>query len=363
MAPADHVTAGRVIFPLDGPPLARREDGMSLDVVDAPGASKPYFNTRELITLQSWNVHEKKRQLIHPPKEDISRQKTYYPTPLHRPRDLSLTTADIPFAQPALLETSGRHTDPVQPVYQFLGATQVKPVEPFVPRNAGNFILVNSDVDGAAPRKLIPDRNYVRDLNDSSDIAYSTPHYHLRHVKSQTYLGRGKEVYGEDPAARAPRQYRDTNPLDPEYRVSQLPKGYDGYNADPRTLQRPLEIGRIPGSKPRKLQWSNSEPTFNLMTEDVAGAMPQRWVGELPTHIYAPKNERSKPPLNLLIHDIPGAQVGTAKPGLANSRNTNPLLPTYKFLDGTLSPWNLRGSPSAGGQISAPQHRIHVFGG
>ena len=73
-------TVKTVIFPLDGPGFSQREDCMQLDKIEGPGGSKPVYATRELLSLQ--NVHEKKRQFIHPPKEGISYQKTYYPNPV-----------------------------------------------------------------------------------------------------------------------------------------------------------------------------------------------------------------------------------------------------------------------------------------
>lgn len=58
---------------------------------------------------------------------------------------------------------------------------------------------------------------------------------------------------------------------------------------------------------------------------------------KIPFHTYAPRTERSKPILNTVVHDIPGAQVGTMQHGLPNVRGTNPLLPQYTLLDGTKS--------------------------
>lgn len=154
---------------------------------------------------------------------------------VRRPRDLSLCVADIYKAQPALLENSGRHTDPLQPQYQFLGATQVRPVEPYKPRYGGNvpkfsfsvrrsyvvlclstafsvatsiccsnyeehiylnarwialqFVLETRDIEGAAPKRMIPERNYVRHNTDCSDIEYASPNYFSRRVRSHVFPG------------------------------------------------------------------------------------------------------------------------------------------------------------------------------
>ncbi|CAD7957905.1 unnamed protein product [Amoebophrya sp. A120] len=361
---APEISAKEALFPVDGPGMALRQDGMSLDTVDGPGRSKPYYATRNLLTLTS--VHEPKKPLFAPLKEPISYQKTYYPNPVRRPRDLSLCVADIAYAQPALVETSGRHTNPLQPQYQFLGATQVKPVEPYVARFGGNFILETRDIEGAAPKRMIPDRNYVRHNTDCSDIAYATPNYFGRHVKPSTFIGHRKYPYEEPPVR--PRDFRETNPLDPEYRMSQQPPQVRSQVTDANpgagvpNLPSPVNLGKyIPGSKPRKLQWSNSEPQFSLLSQDIAGAAPQRYVGELPFNLYEARTMRSKPVLNTVSHDIPGAQVGTLKTGVVSTRNTNPLIPSYVFLDGKLSPWDAQKSPaSIGGHVSAHVPELHV---
>eukprot|EP00392_Amoebophrya_sp_AT5.2_P008121 g8140.t1 len=330
-----------VIFPVDGPGFALRQDGMSLDVIEFPG-SRPKLATKTPITLQ--NNHVPKRPLVAPQKEPISYQKSYYANPVRRPRDLSLCVADIYKAQPALLENSGRHTDPLQPQYQFLGATQVRPVEPYKPRYGGNvpkfsfsFVLETRDIEGAAPKRMIPERNYVRHNTDCSDIEYASPNYFSRHVRSHVFPGQ-RRLPPEPPTLL--REYRHSNPLDPAYKISQLPPQVRSQLTSSTETALPLtrlELGAIPGSKPRKLQWSNSEPLLSLVTEDIAGAKPQRFCGEVPVHLYAPRHAYSKPILNTLTHDIPGAQVGTLKQGLAGTRATNPLNPVYTLLDGTPS--------------------------
>merc|ERR1712178_567388 len=96
-------------------------------------------------------------------------------------------------------------------------------------------------------------------------------------------------------------------------------------------------IGEIPGSKPRKLQWDNGEPHFSLLREDIAGTVPQRWIGSVPANIYDPPEVR--PAISFHDpHDIPGAQVGSLKKGIEGStrRMLNPLNPKYPMLDGNL---------------------------
>jgi len=99
----------------------------------------------------------------------------------------------------------------------------------------------------------------------------------------------------------------------------------------------PEPAGEVAGSKPRKLQWDNGEPHFSLMREDIAGTVPQRWVGSVPQNIYDPPEVR--PMMSFHDpHDIPGAQVGSLKKGIVTGRALNPLNPRYPMLDGDQKP-------------------------
>merc|ERR1719207_331649 len=93
------------------------------------------------------------------------------------------------------------------------------------------------------------------------------------------------------------------------------------------------QIGMVHGSKPRKLQWDNGEPQLSLLREDIAGTVPQRWVGSVPANIYDPPDVR--PMISFHDpHDIPGTQVGSLPRGLTTYRVTNPMNPRYQMLDG-----------------------------
>merc|ERR1711971_1477408 len=101
----------------------------------------------------------------------------------------------------------------------------------------------------------------------------------------------------------------------------------------------PEPAGEVAGSKPRKLQWDNGEPPFSLMREDIAGTIPQRWIGSVPANIYDPPEVR--PMISFHDpHDIPGAQVGSLKKGIEGitRRQCNPLNPRYPMLDGEARP-------------------------
>lgn len=54
----------------------------------------------------------------------------------------------------------------------------------------------------------------------------------------------------------------------------------------PRPIPKPEELGPVPGSRPRKLQWNNSEPQLGLITQDIVGATSQRFIGEVLYNIF-----------------------------------------------------------------------------
>merc|ERR1712232_768376 len=91
------------------------------------------------------------------------------------------------------------------------------------------------------------------------------------------------------------------------------------------------------------------------LREDIAGTIPQRWIGSVPANIYDPPEVR--PMISFHDpHDIPGAQVGSLKKGIEGitRRQCNPLNPRYPMLDGEARPQplplleNERGNPRAG---------------
>jgi hypothetical protein len=113
-------------------------------------------------------------------------------------------------------------------------------------------------------------------------------------------------------------------------------------------------IGEVPQSKPRKLQWDNGEPHFSLLTEDIAGSQPQRWVGSVPFNIYDPPEK--KPIISFHEpQDIPGTQVGSLRKGIVTGRMTNPLNPRYTMLDGParMHPLAERADPPPGATANA----------
>jgi len=345
-------------------PFAQRTDGMSLDIIhprDVPRGKIPFIKDedRSLMTHDIGKAQPHYPHLNYLDKPDYSvgstdpdhfggRARTYYAPMDRRPRDLSLTTADIEYAQPLASKFKGnRHTDPVCPNYE-MPSTHMRPITP--PRWNGRHLHDISDIEKASSKIRIPDRNYVRDPNDSSDIEYASANYQER-VQRRTRNGKPditmnvQDINQIKPLHYAPRCL---NPLEPVYKVSTSAttslhtKFSEELGRSDVQLYNPEEQyhGEIAGSKPRKLQWDNGEPQFSLVREDIAGTVPQRWVGAVPCNIYDP------PEVKEVIsfhdpHDIPGAQVGSLKKGIEGSRRagtTNPQNPRYIMLDGDARP-------------------------
>jgi len=347
----------------DVKPFAQRTDGMSLDIIhpkDIPRGKIPFLKDED----RSLKTQDIDRAAPHYPhlnylqKPDYcvgstdpdhfgGRARTYYAPMDRRPRDLSLTTADIEYAQAKASKFKGnRHTDPICPNYE-MPSTNLRPITP--PRWNGRHTHDISDIEQSSSKIRIPTRNYVRDPNDSSDIEFASANYQER-VQRRTRSGKQditmnvKDINQTKPLHYAPRC---TNPLEPSYKVSTTATTslHTKYSEE---LGRGLELHRteaqihgfIAGSKPRKLTWDNGEPQFSLVREDIAGTVPQRWIGAVPINIYDPPEV--KPVISFHDpHDIPGAQVGTLKKGIEGSKrggSTNPLNPRYKMLDGDVRP-------------------------
>lgn len=315
---------------------------MSLDVIrarDIPKGKVMYVKD-EVLSLKTEDIYKAKPHYAHLDylaKPDLSvgstnpdhtggQVRSYYMPMNRRPRDLSLTTVDIELAQPKSTSWKGkRHTDPVDPNYQLPSCIQR---EPTPPRWNGRHTNDISDIELARPKVLHPERDRNRQLFTCS----SEPR--LNHQ----FTERTFDV--QDINQPREKQKRCTNPLDPVYTVSasrttSLHAQYSEERGKNGAPPRPVaaDIGQVAGSKPRQLQWDNGEPHFSLLREDIAGTVPQRWVGSVPHNIYDPPEIRPM----ISFHDpadIPGAQVGSLKKGITTCRTVNPLNPRYPMLDG-----------------------------
>lgn len=332
-----------VIQPKDiplGRPFYYKDYDLSLETRDIEKC-QPYYRSENYLNKPNFQVGVTESGF------DGARAKSYYPA-VNRPRDLSLTTMDIHLARPKKVENRGnRVTDPLCPVYDLPKSQPTRPITP--PRYNGRVTNDVSDIEFTKPSKVIPDRNYVRDPNTCSDIEYTCPNYHRRVVRPFESPGMSTSLNVQDINAQDATNPRCTNPLDPTYKVSQttttsMHHTFSEESGNSHCLHapplQPAEIGPIPGSKPRKLQWGNGEPQFSLMKEDIPGAAPQRWTGSVPYNVYDPPEKKAVISFHD-PHDVPGAQVGSLRKGIESGRELNPLQPTYTFLDGKVVPTTL----------------------
>jgi hypothetical protein len=340
-------------------PFAARDDVMSLDTIrpkDVPRGKALYVKPEDN-SLKTQDIHKAEpfySHLQYLDKPDLSvgstdplhaggKASSYYPAMDRRPRDMSLTTADIEYAQPKAVKRRGnRHTDPICPEYE-LPTCYKREATP--PRFLGRHTNDISDIEHSCPRVLHPERSYTRNLNDASDIEYASANYQERLGRSTARPRQDRSLNVTDIMGNKPHRARQTNPLDPVYQVpcnktTSMHATFaeeQGMAAPPATTQH---VGEVLGSKPRKLHWDNGEPQLSLLREDIAGAVPQRFVGSIPANVYDPPDVRPM----LSFHDpndIAGAQVGSLKrgDGLRHGyRGTNPLNPRYQMLDGEVRP-------------------------
>mmetsp|Transcript_25738 Transcript_25738/g.56742 ORF Transcript_25738/g.56742 Transcript_25738/m.56742 type:complete len:458 (+) Transcript_25738:67-1440(+) len=339
------------MFVDDSLPFAQRSDTMSLDVIRPPDVprGKVKFIKPESMSLKTDDIHKATpyyaaKEYLHKPSAgfiDGTRANTLYP-PTKRVTDNALRTQDIEYAQPKINRfNTERCLDPLQPHYQ-LPHCEVKPPTP--PRWNGRNTLDVSDIEHTCPRRVIPDRNYVCDPNDTSDIEYSCPNYRRRVVRPVDDFSRSTNLEIKDinaPDNRVPA-VRNTDPNDPVYKVAQTTTtsllntwSEEAGHVEPPPMEV-QHVGEIAQSKPRKLQWDNGEPQFSLLKEDIAGASTQRWVGSIPFNVYDPPDKKAV----ISFHepqDVPGAQVGSLKKGIVTNRALHPLQPDYTLLDGTVN--------------------------
>jgi len=326
-----------------GVPFPQRSDTMWLQTVQK----------KDVLKGRIWNydvqgAHDYETPKFKPgrPKYPEPHQKTYYP-PVNRFRDFSLTTSDIEGAQARRGEHSygQRCTNPVDPIYKFATPAPCRPPTP--PRYSGHATNDISDIEGTSGTKP-PERNYVRNLDTTNLVHDPTdyPKFGGRNGRGFRDLGISTNLSVRDINCKTPPKQRGTDPLEPVYTCAQAPTTslhvtYSQEKVQPPTHQapklKPEKIGPVDGSTSRKLHVGKNAPLWSLKKDDISGASPQRWAGEVPCNIY--ESQGAKPALSFHDpHDVAGAQVGTFKKGITTKRSINPLQPTYTLLDGKIVP-------------------------
>lgn len=235
--------------------------------------------------------------------------------------DTSLRTSDIEYAQPAKAWFStGRRVDPVNPQYDLPTANTRPPTPPGPMLHQGEPRETFSNRGLHVPR--IRTLDVTRNPNDHDDIEYSRPNY-LCNPAAPNY----KHAPVRDPmndkiiekagerilSCKAKVTPRTSNPLVPDYQVLGCTVN-PHRQGDPEESSASRQTGTVNGSTPRQLTREQGLPQYSLLSRDIDGAVPQRRVGSLAHSIYNP-NVTPRMSSTLQSADIPGAQVGTRKPG------------------------------------------------
>jgi hypothetical protein len=248
-------------------------------------------------------------------------RKLYKAEGLNRPLDLSLTTEDIDGAQAKKKGfVTKRCVDPLDPAYK-LPSFQPPPI-PDYPNPIG-LIPTNytADITGARVRKAPGHREGPKGGLDISDIEFAQPHFRL---KARSAGGKSNhdslnvsDINKSD--MLIPRR-RETNPLQPMYRISTV-----NMWSPEMTDSEPLMVGPIEGANPRRLIPEVTRPTKG----DITGTHPQRFVGRLP---HSSVDKTSIQPWE---KPLPTAsRASSLKRGIVTKRSTNPLDPNYLMLNG-----------------------------
>eukprot|EP00397_Hematodinium_sp_SG-2012_P053042 GEMP01063087.1.p1 GENE.GEMP01063087.1~~GEMP01063087.1.p1 ORF type:complete len:309 (+),score=55.71 GEMP01063087.1:148-1074(+) len=292
-------------------PFPRRTDLMSLDTIkpsDLDGVSGTLMNTSTIQSaraplsevegskpLPSWKKYL--RGGVSRDPVEGSTPRTHYP-PVNRVVDFSIRTRDIECAtgKRSLQFQSGRRSvNPVAPTYKLASSIPL-PAEVPKLQTPSNFI---ADIEGTSskPSVLQIARRETYSLK-TCDIPFATPRLRRRHV---TRL--------PEPTLERVARSRDTNPLNPEYKVSLRPPGtlLAKWSEDKQPEQfEPITIGPIQGNMPRALPKSKNTPLFSLENRDILGATPRSWIGCLPA-----ENVKTRDILS--VADIPGCQADSRR--------------------------------------------------
>ncbi|CAM9911517.1 unnamed protein product [Discosporangium mesarthrocarpum] len=170
-----------------------------------------------------------------------------------------------------------------------------------------------SDIEGTKSRPLY--RFNQRKNTTVDDIEGAQAGWKPRHVRARKEappLGHSLDV--QDITGGGFRTRRNTNPLEPTYRVNGMDVADD-----------PVK------SRPRALPKARDSPFYPLTTADIEGAQ----VGWRPMPQMNPPLEARRHFRNTnFMGDIPGAQADTVKHSMSTNRQVNPLNPVYVSLDG-----------------------------
>ena len=171
--------------------------------------------------------------------------------------DLSLSTSDIGAKSDARHFATQRTVDPLCPTYHLPEVKQRLPT----PQKQIRETLKLSDIEGTKPKAFYV-RSAIRNTLDSSDIPYSSAaDHHARRKRHSPSMNLVNADIMQGPETKL--QPRNTNPLDPTYKLFNIGTGVTAV------------IGDIPGAHPKQAREARKDNILSsLRSDDIDGAKP-----------------------------------------------------------------------------------------
>lgn len=210
---------------------------------------------------------------------------------------------------------SNRHTDPLQPEYVLPRCKLEKPPAPKFIRDAYTV----TDIDGTVPKPLYP--LAMRDTYNVHDIEGAQASWRPRHERARREAPPRDGLDVRDIMDEGFATRRRTDMMDPHYFMNGMETCDDPVRTKPRALPRAI---------PERMAHAPS-----LYVGDIEGATS----GWRPPHEMQPPPEKRRHWRSTnFVGDIQGAQSDTVKHTIPTNRQTNPLNPAYRSLDGEILP-------------------------
>lgn len=273
----------------------------------------PFRRTNDISDIDGATYHSKFEKYTNKPKyNDMIDIPGSSPKKLIRERvnkpDYTLEVDDIFGSRTRTIEhisKSTRHINPLVPTYK---------LPSFQTASAPEFKFIrdhmdNSDVDGAQRKtKLVS----IRDILSVKDIEGAKADYRRRHEEAR-FTSAPHDIMRTNDVSEVTKSMfqktkRSTDPFSPSYSINGMNIKDDDRYVKPKPFKKFIK------------------ENFLLKTSDIEGAQADYVVPRL-------TNRREVRNINY-IQDIEGAQADTVRHTLRTNRQTNPLFPGYKSLDG-----------------------------
>lgn len=204
---------------------------------------------------------------------------------------------------------TSRCVDPLDPAYELPSCTPAAALVPKFVRDAADV----RDIDGTAPRPRF--RFKQRETHGCADVEGARSDWRPRNERARRDAPTTDLMFDvRDINNVSFKTSRTTDPLRPKHKVNGMCIEDD-----------------LVKTMPRKLPKARNGPFLPLSTHDIEGAQ----CGWKPTHtVHPPLEDRRHFRNTNFIGDIEGTQPDSVKHAIRTTRQTNPLNPRYKSLDG-----------------------------